>query len=308
MKIIRLLVVLIAMSTAKTLLGSSIFDNTLHVYKYGPATFSVGDIDVDSDAMRLATKQWPKGRPNPVSNSLYVLLDESAHQAIEKYMAARAQVQNPFSDSAPQQFKKIADDIGLKAILITNFNRIIQGPCIYDKNFRGINGVELSPSTTKLLKLKPQGNDLIRLNWLLLQDAWFADLRASIQADGELQGVFKKKEHILQIEIFPKKLPEAELQDIWVCFSPTNKLSLADITEDKIKPYADNQHSFQFENGKLVKFSLDVYGYEYPDFKRGNIVALGSFKNNSSLTLPCSVEDFENVFGKADEIDRMTMW
>jgi len=292
------------MSVAKTSLGSSIFDNIIHIYKYGSATFSVGDIDVDSDAMRLATKQWPKGRPDPVSNSLYVLLDESAHQANEKYMAARAQVQNPFSDSAPQQFKKIADDIGLEAILITNFNRIIRGPSIYDKNFREY----LSVKTEKLLKQRPKGDDLIRLNWLLLEDAWFAASRASIQADGDLQGVFKKKERVLHIEIFPKKLPEEELQDIWVSFSPTNKFSLADITEDKIKPYADNQHSFQFENGNLVKFNVNVYGYEYPNFKRGNIVALGSIKNNRSLTLPCSIEDFENVFGKADEIDRMTMW
>jgi hypothetical protein len=302
MKTIQLFVVLIVISVAKTSLGSSIFDNTIHIYKYGPATFSVGEIDVDSDAMRLATKQWPKGRPNPVSNSLYILLDESAHQAIEKYMAARAQVQNPFSDSAPQQFKKIADDIGLEAILITNFNRIIQGPCIYDKNFRGINGEDLSPSTEKLLKQKPQGENLIRLNWLLLQDAWFADSRASIQADGDLTGVFKKKEHISRIEIFVQKLSKSELQDIWICFSQTNKISLADITEDKIKPYADNQHSFQFDNGKLIKFSV------YSDFEKRNIVALGSTKNNSSLTLPCSAGDFEKVFGKADEIDRMTMW
>jgi hypothetical protein len=299
MKTIQLFVVLIAMSAAKASLGSSIFDNIIHIYKYGPVTFSVGDIDVDSDAMRLATKQWPKGRPDPVSNSLYVLLDESAHQVIEKYMAARAQVQNPFSDSAPQQFKKIADDIGLEAILITNFNRIIRDPCIYDKFFREY----LSVKTEKLLKQKPKGDDLIRLNWLLLQDADFAHSRASIQADGDLNGVFKKKEHVLFIQMFAQKLSRAELQDIWICFSPTNKISLADITEDKIKPYTHDQYSFQFDDGKLVKFSC-----EDSDFKKRNIIALGSTKNNSSLTLPCSTEDFENVFGKADEIDRMTMW
>ena len=289
--------------------SAGIFDNTIHVYKYGPATFSTGEIPVDEVVMRLKTRQWPAGRPNPVSSSLYALLDEPARQAVERYVAERAKIQNPFSESAPQQFRAIANSIDLEAILLTNFNRIIQGPCIYDKNFRGmINGVELSPSTKKLLKQKPQGNDLIRLNWLLLEDAGFAGYRAAIEADGDISGVFINKERVIHIEIFPKKLSEADLRDIWVTLSPTNRIALADITEDKVKSYADNHHFFGFDGHKLVGFGVDVYGYEYPTFIKGNVVSLGSFKNNSSLTLPCSPNDFEKVFGKADEIDRITMW
>jgi hypothetical protein len=289
--------------------SAGIFDNTIHIYKYGPATFSKGEIPVDEVVMRLKTSQWPAGRPNPVSSSLYALLDEPARQAIEKYIAERTKIQDPFSESAPQQFKAIADSIDLEAILITNFNRIIQGPCIYDKNFQGIiNGVELSPSTKKLLKQKPQGNDLIRLNWLLLEDAGFAGYRAAIEADGNISGVFINKERIINIEILPKKLSEVDLRDIWVTLSPTNRIALADITEDKVKSYADNHHFFKFDRDKLIGFGVDVYGYEYPTFIKGNVVGLGSLKKNSSLTLPCSPNDFEKVFGKANEIDRMTMW
>jgi hypothetical protein len=149
--------------------------------------------------MRFKTRQWPAGRPDPVSSSLYALLDEPARQAVEKYIAERTKIQDPFSDSTPQEFKTIADAIGIEAILIANFNRIIQGPCIYDKNFRGINGVDLSLSTKKLLKQKPQGNDLIRLNWLLLEDAGFADYGAAIEANGETTGIFKQTDHIIQI-------------------------------------------------------------------------------------------------------------
>ena len=286
---------------------AGIFDNTLHVYKYSPATFSVGEIPVDDDVVCLKTKRWPvwpDGRPWPVSNALYILLDESARQAIDKYMSLRAKVPDPFSPSADQQFKTIADATGVEAILITNFNRIIQSPCIYEKSFRGY----LSPQTKKLLKQKPQGNDLIRLNWLLLEDAGFAGYRAAIEADGDISGVFINKERILHIEILPKKLSEAEFQDIWVALSPTNRIALADITEDKIKSFTVDHCSFVFDKGKLVKFGAEVYGCDYPTFKKGNSVCIGSIKNNSSLTLPCSPNDFEKVFGKADEIDRMTMW
>ena len=283
---------------------AGIFDNTIHVYKYGPATFSAGDIGVDSDVMRLNTKQWPVGRPDPVSSSLYVLLDESAHQAIDKYMALRANVSDPFSPSADQQFRTIADATGIETILIANFNRIIQGPCIYDKHFREYS----SPKTKKLLKQKPQGDDLIRLNWLLLEDAFFAGNRGAIAADGDIRGMFKPTERIFHIEIYPKKLSAAELLDICVIFSPTNRIALADITQDKIKPYTVDHCSFQFDGNILVKFEAEAYGCDYPTFVKGNSLSLGSHKNNSSLILPCSNEGFEKVFGKSDEIDRMVMW
>jgi hypothetical protein len=145
--------------------SAGIFDNTIHVYKYGPATFSMGDIPVDEDVMRLETKQWPAGRSDPVSSSLYILLDESAHQAVDKYMASRAKVPDPYSDSSRKEFEAIADSTDVEAILVTNFNRIIRGPCIYEK--KGFGDVELSLKTKKILKQKPQGNDLIRLNWML---------------------------------------------------------------------------------------------------------------------------------------------
>ena len=99
-----------------------------------------------------------------------------------------------------------------------------------------------------------------------------------------------------------------ELQDIWVALSPTNRIALADITEDMLKPYAVNHYTFEFNGNKLVRFEAEVYGRDYSSFKEGNTISLGSLRNKSTLTLPCSVEGFEKVFGEPDEIDRMHMW
>ncbi len=307
-KTTHLLIALVVMSSVMCFsCCAGIFDNTLHVFKYGPATYSAGEIDVDGDVVCLKTKRWPvwpDSRPWPVSSSLYVLLDESAYQAIDKYMALRAKVPDAFSPSADQQLKTIADATGIEAILITNFDRIIQGPSIYDKHFRKY----LSPETKKLLKQKPQGDALARLNWLLLRDAGFAGYIEAIEADGDITGVFKPKEQIFHIQIYPKKMSASELNDFCVIFSPTNRIALADITQDKIKPYTVDHCSFQFEGNILVKVEAEAYGFGYPAFVKGNSVSLGSLKNTGSLVLPCSIGDFEKVFGTADEIDRMVMW
>ena len=278
----------------------------LEVYKYSPAGFSAGDIPVDEVVMRLKTRQWPAGRPNPESNSLYALLDESAHQVVEKYAALRAKVPDPYSNSRDKEFTAISDATGMEAILLKNFNRIIAGPCIFDK--KGFGDVELAPQTKKRLKQKPQGDDLIRLNWLLLEDAEFAGSRGAIVADGETTGTFKHTDHIEHVVIFPEKLTTAELQDICVIFSPTNRIALADLTEDKIKSYAVDNSSFHFNVSKLVEFESGRYYWDHPEINKGNVVCLCSLKNNRSLVLPCSVEDFEKVFGKADEVERIFEW
>ena len=57
----------------------------------------------------------------------------------------------------------------LERLLITNLNRIIAGPLIYDTNL--FNGIRLRPATADLLLRKPQGNDLMWLNRRLLEDA-----------------------------------------------------------------------------------------------------------------------------------------
>ncbi len=307
MKTSALFIQLVIIGVAITSARASIFENTINVYKYGPPTYSADDVDrITWTLVGDLKKQQLRDQPDLFSIFLNEQLDESAHEAMSKYAAAEAKINDFHSDSGRKQLKLITDATDIDAILATNLNRIVRGPCIYEK--KRFRDVELSRQTKSLLKQNPKGDDLLRLNWLLLKDARLDFSKGAIQADGEITGAFKQSERILHIEIFPMKLSEAELQDIWVSFSPTNRLSLIEITEDKIKPYADDHHAFQFVDGRLVRFTVNVYGYAYPNFKKGNVVGLGSTRNASALTLPCSVADFEKVFGKADEIVRKTMW
>jgi predicted RND superfamily exporter protein len=58
----------------------------------------------------------------------------------------------------------------LQAALAKDFNRIIAGPLIFSPDrFRA---VSLKPATAQLLRSRPQGEDLMRLNKMLLQDAF----------------------------------------------------------------------------------------------------------------------------------------
>jgi hypothetical protein len=61
--------------------------------------------------------------------------------------------------------------------LVKELNQLIAGPSIYEQARFG--GVILRPETTKLLKQNPSGQQLARLNKLLLEDAYPAELAKS---------------------------------------------------------------------------------------------------------------------------------
>ena len=62
--------------------------------------------------------------------------------------------------------------------LVKDLNQVISGPSIYDKaRFREI---VLRPETEQLLKQNPTGQQLARLNKLLLEDAYPAELAKSV--------------------------------------------------------------------------------------------------------------------------------
>jgi hypothetical protein len=309
MRTIFLIVIFVMISPIMSLFAMP--PNLIYLYKNGPPTIIMGDFGYSPRVLNgFATIINEKKRPNGQAGLLSFLneqLDESAHQVLQRYTTSSAKINDIYSDKALKELKTIADDTGIEAILVTNFNRIIRGPCIYEKErFRD---VVLSPQTKNLLKQNPQGDDLIRLNWMLLADADLVPARNAIEAGGSISGIFKRKETISHIEIFPKKLSAAELQNIWVECSPTNRIALANVTEDKIRPDPDGLYYFyQFEGHKLVGFKVAAYDHGYPNYNETKTIRIGSLKNESSLKLPCSVEDFEKVFGKADEITRKFMW
>jgi hypothetical protein len=66
---------------------------------------------------------------------------------------------------------------GVVSELITDLNRVISGPSIYDKARFG--NLVLRPETKQLLKQNPSGQQLARLNKLLLEDAYPGELAKS---------------------------------------------------------------------------------------------------------------------------------
>jgi Domain of Unknown Function (DUF1080) len=62
--------------------------------------------------------------------------------------------------------------------LVKNLNQLISGPSLYDPAL--FHNVVLRPETAQLLKRNPAGQQLARLNKLLLEDAYPAELAASV--------------------------------------------------------------------------------------------------------------------------------
>lgn len=146
--------------------------------------------------------------------------------------------------------------------------------------------------------------------------------KGGIKAHGSIAGVFSKHEQIDLIEINPRDLSDDQRRDIWVGVSLTNQMAFSEITEEAIKGIgvpATNYYStaslgryflcgysFNFKAGEFVGFTASLHGN--PPKDKIAFVKLGSSKTGSSLSFPCSVDDFEKVFGKADDITRWFSW
>jgi hypothetical protein len=130
--------------------------------------------------------------------------------------------------------------------------------------------------------------------------------KGGIKAQGSVFGLFKTHEQIWLISINPRELTDGQMHDLWVGFPLTNQMTFAEITEDAINKIsvtpAKCGYSFDFKEGRLDGFYANLYGWPPKDIVA--FVKLGSRKSGSSLSLPCSVDEFEKVFGKADSITR----
>jgi hypothetical protein len=152
----------------------------------------------------------------------------------------------------------------------------------------------------------------------------FVEMRG-IKAQGAISGVFRKHEEINSIGIDIRELSEIQLHDLWVGLDSTNQTPFAEITEDAIKkigvfrgnpPSAPSTktgyfvcgYKFIFDGGQFASLMANQYQYSFPPKEGNAFVKFGSRKNGASLSLPCSVEDFEKVFGKPDKITRGFSW
>lgn len=110
-------------------------------------------IDPAAFAKRLQTKS------DPVSSFLYDKLDSAAHIAIREAIAGNTNTRQTVSP------------------LIRSINTILKGQGLYSK--ARFKGTVLRPKTEQLLKKKPKGYDLDRLNRLLLEDVYTNELAKS---------------------------------------------------------------------------------------------------------------------------------
>ncbi len=113
----------------------------------GATTFSTDDI---TNLPVLADDL--KEKRDPVSAFIASHLDVQARAALEAYHGTNSE-----SDE-------------LESALVKDFNQIIDGPLIYTPE--RFQSVQLGPKTKALLASKPAGADEIRLNQMLLQDAY----------------------------------------------------------------------------------------------------------------------------------------
>lgn len=141
-----------------------------------------------------------------------------------------------------------------------------------------------------------------------------------IQGQGTIS---KGREQMGLIELLPVKASDNQIRDLWVDLSPSNRVVFADITEKQIQSlssfsytsksneaphrlYYVSGYSFEFDSDKLVKFQANRYGF--PPKEGTAFVHLGSLSRQASLSLPCSLDEFEKVFGKADRVSKGFGW
>jgi predicted RND superfamily exporter protein len=113
----------------------------------GASTFAADDITNLPAFVKKLT-----ARADPVSACVSDHLDP----------AARAMLDSDQSGNS--------DPDKLQSVLAKNLNRLITGPLLYTP--ARFQSVAIRPKTAELLKARPQGQDLIRLNQMLLQDAY----------------------------------------------------------------------------------------------------------------------------------------
>jgi hypothetical protein len=141
-----------------------------------------------------------------------------------------------------------------------------------------------------------------------------------IKAQGSMAG---QREQIEFIEISPQHLAGDQARDLWIDLTATRRVTMAEITDNLIKDASTSKfisssqgpvtttyylqgYAFEFTAGCLVKFIANRYGF--PPAKATAFVRLGSRKTGNSLSLPCSLQAFEQVFGKADLINHGFGW
>jgi hypothetical protein len=137
--------------------------------------FAGGDIqDVGGFAKKLADKS------DPVSAFLSDKLGAVNMVVLADYIASPsnsvvAPIEQPPANSTAKKTKAPPSKASVvRSMLAKNLKKIISSGAVYDET--RFSGVQLRPETKELLGKNPQGYDLERLNKLLIEDAYPAEL------------------------------------------------------------------------------------------------------------------------------------
>ncbi len=131
---------------------------------------------------------WLQIENNATSLSVGQIADQTAF--VDKLISGsdavtaflRGQLEDTVKASMAAYSASNADSKVVMSALVKDLNRVISGPSIYDK--ARFSSVALRPETEELLKQNPRGQQLARLNKLLLEDAYTANLARPVQLAG----------------------------------------------------------------------------------------------------------------------------
>jgi hypothetical protein len=207
--------------------------------------------------------------------------DHDDLQKLNIYLNTAAKTDSPTPVEIDRQFERAAIESGFGDALVHILDQIISGSCIYNKvSFRD---VAISAAAKRLLRFHPTKEDLRTLNWLLLCDAYSELTRGAVDAEGDRRGVFRRIEEINVIEIYPSRLSDDAQRDIWVTLSGAKAIPLIDIKQNVVELMASGVSTNSISP------------------------RIGSRSRGISLTIPCSLGDYEKIFGRPDEIQRRTV-
>ena len=143
-------------------------------------------------------------------------------------------------------------------------------------------------------------------------------IKGNIHAQGRVATAEKGGALIRAIQIDLSTAPSEFLEDIWVVVRIVGKTTLAKVTPQllkengytimEVKPpregltdrYCDSGFSFDFNrDGKLIRLEANTGSNDDTSTENPRI---GSFSSTLSLALPCTLPQFNSVFGKSDKV------
>ena len=134
-----------------------------------------GWLQIENNATSLSSTQIA----NPAA---FVNRIATARDPISAFL--RSQLQDSVQTSLATYSPSSPDAKGTVSV-IKDLNRILSGPSIYDKS--RFNAVVLRPETMQLMQQNPRGYQLARLNKLLLEDAYPAELTKAPSAGWQVK-------------------------------------------------------------------------------------------------------------------------